>query len=113
MHEMAIAQSVLDIAFSEMEKRAAKRVQKIKITIGEFSGVVKEALEFAFQVLTPETPASGAEVEIEVVPLIAVCAQCGPIECRINDLNLICPTCGSTLSISGGREMRVDYLDID
>jgi hypothetical protein len=60
MHEMSIAQSVLDIAFSEMEKRAARRVQKIKIRIGEFSGVVKEALEFAFDVLTPDTPASGA-----------------------------------------------------
>ncbi len=113
MHEMAVAQSVLDIAFGEMEKRAARRVQKIKITIGEFSGVVKEALEFAFQVLTPETRASGAEVEIEVVPLTADCARCGPIECHLNDLNLICPTCGSTLRISGGREMRVEYLDID
>ena len=113
MHEMAIAQSVLDIAFGEMEKRAARRVQKIKITIGEFSGVVKEALEFAFDVLTPDTAASGAEVEIEVVPLTADCAQCGPVRCRLNDLNLICPTCGSTLRISGGREMRVEYLDID
>lgn len=113
MHEMAIAQSVLEIAFGEMEKRAARRVQKIKITIGEFSGVVKEALEFAFDVLTPDTPANGAEVEIEVVPLCAECEQCGPIECHLTDLNLICPSCGSTLRISGGREMRVEYLDID
>jgi hydrogenase nickel incorporation protein HypA/HybF len=88
-------------------------VQKIKITIGEFSGVVKEALEFAFDVLKSETPASGAEVEIEVVPLRAECTQCGPVKCHLNDLNLICPTCGSTLRISGGREMRVEYLDVD
>src|SRR4030095_5224108 len=113
MHEMAIAQSVLDIAFGEMEKRAAGRVQKIKITIGEFSGVVKEALEFAFDVLKPDTPASGAEVEIEVLPLTAECPVCGPVACNLNDLNLICPICGATLRISGGRDMRVDYLDID
>jgi hydrogenase nickel incorporation protein HypA/HybF len=113
MHEMSIAQSVLDIAFGEMEKRAAGRLRKIKISIGEFSGVVKEALEFAFDVLKPDTPASEAEVEIEVVPMMGECALCGPVECRLSDLNLICPTCGATIMISSGRDMRVDYLDID
>ena len=113
MHEMSIAQSVLDIAFGEMEKRAARRVQKIKITIGEFSGVVKDALEFAFEVLIPDTPASRAQIEIEIVPLTAACTICGPAACRLNDLNLICPTCGATLAINGGREMRVEYLDLD
>ena len=113
MHEMAIAQSVVDIAFSEMEKRAAGRLTKIKISIGDFSGVVKEALEFAFDVLKPDTPASEAEVEIEVVPMTGECFLCGPVACRLNDLNLSCPTCGATINISSGREMRVDYLDID
>lgn len=113
MHEMAIAQSVLDIAVGEMERRAACRVQKIKISIGEFSGVVKDALEFAFEVLTPHTPASGAAIEIVVVPLVAGCATCGPVACSLNDLNLLCPTCGEVVVISGGREMRVDYLDLE
>ena len=113
MHEMSIAQSVLDIAFGEMEKRAASRVQKIKISIGEFSGVVKDALEFAFEVLTPQTPASEAMIEIELVPLAAECPVCGPVPCHLNDLNLLCPTCGDPVAIIGGREMRVEYLDLD
>lgn len=113
MHEISIAQSVLDIAFGEMERRAAHRVQTIKISIGEFSGVVKDALEFAFEVLTPETPASGATIEIDVVPLTANCATCGPIACDLKDLNLFCPTCGENVVISGGRAMRVEYLDLD
>ena len=113
MHEMSIAQSVLDIAFGEMEKHAAGRLRKIKISIGEFSGVVKEALEFAFDVLKTDTLASEAEVEIEVIPMTGQCALCGPVACRLSDLNLICPTCGATIAISGGRGMRVEYLDID
>lgn len=113
MHEMAIAQSVLDIAFGEMEKRAAVSVRKIKLTIGEFSGVVKDALEFAFDVLKSDTPASRAEIEIEVIPLTAECGTCGPVVCRLNDLNLLCPACETIVTISGGREMRVDYLDLD
>ena len=113
MHEMSIAQSVLDIAFGEMERRASASVQKIKISIGEFSGVVKEALEFAFEVLTPDTPAAGAEVEIEVLPMIAECSRCGAVECRLNDLNLNCPRCGGATRVTAGRDMRVDYLDLE
>ena len=113
MHEMSIANSVLDIAFGEMDKHAAHRVQKIKISLGEFSGVVKDSLEFAFEVLTPQTPASEAEIEIDVVPLAANCRNCGPMACSLNDLNLFCPKCGGTLTISRGRDMRVEYVDVD
>ena len=112
MHEMAIAQSVLDIAFGEMEKNASAGIRKIKISIGEFSGVVKDALEFAFDVLKTGTPAAKAEVEIEVLPMSAECSECGRVECRLNDLNLICPTCGRILFITSGRDMKVDYLDL-
>jgi hydrogenase nickel incorporation protein HypA/HybF len=113
MHEMSIAQSVLDIALGEMEKRAATKIRKIKISIGEFSGVVKEALDFAFEVLTPNTAAREAEIEIDVLPITAECVSCGPVVCRLNDLNLMCPGCGGTVRLTGGREMRVEYLDVE
>lgn len=113
MHEMSIAQSVLDIAVGEMQERAATSIRKIKISIGEFSGVVKEALDFAFDVLKPGTAANAAEIEIEVLPLTAECETCGPAVCRLNDLNLSCPGCGGTVRLTGGREMRVDYLDLE
>ena len=110
---MAIAESVLDIAFGEMDRRAATRLTKVKLSIGEFSGVVKEALEFAFAALKPDTRAADAQFEIEVVPLRAECSTCGPARCLLRDLDLICPTCGDVMQITGGREMRVEYLDID
>lgn len=113
MHEMSIAQSVLDIAFGEMEKNASKHVRRIKISIGEFSGVVKEALEFAFDVLKTDTPAEKAKVEIEVLPMTASCPDCGPRVCRVSDLNLFCPRCGRAVTVTAGREMRVDYLDLE
>lgn len=113
MHEMSIAQNVLDIAFGEMRKNASCRVNKIKISIGEFSGVVKDSLEFAFDVLKPDTFAEAAEIEIEIVPMRIECSLCGPVECSISDLNLICPGCGDTLKMTAGHDMRVDYLDLE
>jgi hydrogenase nickel incorporation protein HypA/HybF len=113
MHEMAIAQSVFDIAFSEAEKHAAAKIKKIKLSIGEFSGVVKDALDFAFEVLKPGTPAADAEIEIEIVELRAECENCGSIRCSLSDLKLTCPQCASPLVINSGREMRVEYIDLD
>lgn len=113
MHEMAIAQSVFEIAFGEARKHASGKIRKIKITIGEFSGVVKDALDFAFEVIKPGTPAADAEIEIEVVKLAAICKECGETDCSIGDLRLSCSDCGRALQITAGREMKVDYIDID
>lgn len=116
MHEMAIAQSVFDIAFGlarENADRADRKIRKIKLTIGEFSGVVKDALDFAFEVLKKDTPAAEAEIEIEVIKLAAVCDLCGEVECTLSDLKLKCKECGRQLLVTAGREMRVDYIDLD
>ena len=113
MHELAIAESVLQIAFGEMDRRAATRLNKVKLSIGEFSGVVREALEFAFSALKPDTRAADAEFEIEVIPLTAECSNCGPAKCHLYDLDLICSACGGVLQITGGRDMKVEYLDIE
>jgi hydrogenase nickel incorporation protein HypA/HybF len=112
MHEMAIVQSVLDVAFREAEKNASPEVTKIKLQIGELSGVVRDSLEFAFSVLKEETPAASAELEIETIKLAAECGRCGAAECAASDLNLICAGCGGTLRIVAGREMRVEYIDL-
>lgn len=113
MHEMAIAQSVFDIAFGEASKHGAAKIRKIKLSIGEFSGAVKDSLDFAFEVLKKDTPAADAEIEIEVVKLQAVCSECGEVECRLGDLKFSCLKCGRELTITAGREMTVDYIDLD
>ena len=113
MHEMAIAQSVFDIAFGEANKHADAKIRKIKLSIGEFSGVVKDALDFAFEVQKKGTAAADAEIEIEVVKLTATCPECGEAECKLNDLKFSCSNCGRQLTITSGREMKVDYIDID
>jgi hydrogenase nickel incorporation protein HypA/HybF len=113
MHEMAIAQSVFDIAFGEANKHAAAKIRKIKLSVGEFSGVVKDALYFALEVLKKDTPAADAEIEIEVVKLTAVCETCGEVDCKLSDLKFTCLECDGQLTITAGRDMKVDYIDLD
>jgi hydrogenase nickel incorporation protein HypA/HybF len=113
MHEAAIIQSVIDIAESEARKHGSLNIRKIKLKIGEFRGVVKEALEFSFAALRRETLAADAELEVETIRLRVECGGCGPIDCRLNDFNLLCPRCGDLLTIVSGREMQVEYIDLD
>src|SRR5215813_11915238 len=113
MHETSIVRSVIDIAASEARKHGGSKIRKIKLKVGEFRGVVKEALEFSFAALKKDTMAADAELEVETVRLRVECGACGPIDCPMNDFNLLCPQCGKTLTIVGGQEMQVEYIDLE
>ncbi len=60
MHELSIMQSALSLALDQARQAGAARVHTIRLRIGALSGVVPDALEFAFEALTPGTMAEGA-----------------------------------------------------
>jgi hydrogenase nickel incorporation protein HypA/HybF len=113
MHEAAIMRGVLDLAESAARKREAKSIKKIKLQIGEFSGVVQEALEFAFEALKPNTLAQDAELEVEIVKLRVACENCPGIDGAVSDFNFRCPQCGHPVVIVAGREMQLEYLNLE
>lgn len=113
MHEMSIMESVLELAENEARKNGSTRINRIKLNLGEFRGVVKEALEFAFEALKTGTLADNAELEVETIRLRVVCAACGEMGLSPQDYNFFCPRCGQMLKIIAGREMRIEYIDLD
>lgn len=113
MHELSIAQSIIEIAENIARENDSKAVKKIKVQIGEFSGVVKEALEFSFDIAKVGTIAENAELEIEIVKFKSICNFCGFVLETMNDFNLFCPNCSEPMSIISGREMKVEYIEIE
>jgi hydrogenase nickel incorporation protein HypA/HybF len=73
MHELAIAQQIVEIA---CEGRAG-RVTRIVVAIGKLSAVLPDALQFCFEAATLETPAEGSRLDIIEVPGRARCRSCG------------------------------------
>ena len=110
MHETGIAASIIEIA--EGSARGGP-ILKIHLQLGAFTGVVREALEFAFEALKDGTLAARAELEIEIIPLIAACPACDWTGAPEEDYCLICPRCAAPVAILSGREMQVDYIDLD
>jgi hydrogenase nickel incorporation protein HypA/HybF len=62
MHEVSIAQSILNIIKETAEKSGAKKIIGVKLKIGEFSCINFSSLQFAFSLISQGTPAEGAKL---------------------------------------------------
>lgn len=113
MHELSIATSILEIAEEQARAHNAQAIRKIKVRVGALSGVDAESLSFSFQALQPGSMAESAEMEIESVPLVADCGQCGPVQLEVEDFCLLCPACGGFLNVTAGRELQVDSIEVE
>jgi hydrogenase nickel incorporation protein HypA/HybF len=112
MHELSIMQNALNLALDQARKAGASRVHVIRLRIGALSGVVPDALEFAFEALAPGTPAEGAQLVIERVPARFWCATC-TLEFTSEDMLAECPNCHSLSGeLRAGREMELASLEI-
>ena len=112
MHELAIIQGVLDIVETEAGKGSARAASRSKLRIGEFTGVVPEALEFSFESAKYGTVSEGASLEIEMVPLRKRCRECDT-EKLGGGIDFLCEKCGAGMEILSGREMQVEFIDFD
>jgi hydrogenase nickel incorporation protein HypA/HybF len=113
VHELSIMESALTMALEQARKAGAGQVHVIRLRIGALSGVVPDALQFAFEALTPGTPAEGAELAIEHVPARFWCAACTR-EFQSDDLFAECPDCHQPSGeLRAGREMELASLEIE
>ena len=111
MHEMAIAQSLLDIILQEGQKHGLERVAKIRLQVGALAAVVPESLTFCFELLSRDSIASGALLEVETVPVVARCGRCQELF-EVEDHIFVCPQCGDpTLDLVSGRELSVMSIE--
>jgi hydrogenase nickel incorporation protein HypA/HybF len=113
MHELSIMQSALDQVLEKARQAGASRVHAIRLRIGALSGVVPDALQFAFEALADGTPAQGAQLLIEDVPARFWCAACSH-EFEANRMFAECPDCHRPSSeLRAGREMELTSLEVD
>lgn len=111
MHELSIAQSLLEIVVDESERHEIRRVNTIRINVGALTGIVPEALTFCFGLVSENTVAAGAQLVIQTVPLVARCSDCN-IEFEVQDNVFLCPRCGApALELVSGRDLAVASIE--
>jgi hydrogenase nickel incorporation protein HypA/HybF len=112
MHEVGIMQSTLSLAMKQAQHNGASQIHRLRLRVGAMSGVVPEALEFAFEALRLETMAAAAVLEIERVPAAGWCAAC-QIEFPAEDFIFECPQCRlPSAELRHGTELELVAMEI-
>lgn len=113
MHEMGIASSILDGVAAEVRRRPGSRPVKVGVRIGQLAGLDPDALRFAFEALTLDTPLAGLELDIEYRAPRSRCRECAR-EFEVRNFELLCPACGSlNAEVISGDELEFAYLEVD
>jgi hydrogenase nickel incorporation protein HypA/HybF len=110
MHELAIAESVVDIA---VRHAAGRRVTRVELEVGHLRQVVPSALELAFELVARGTPVEGAELSMRKVSAAGRCRSCGA-DTELPGFPLACGSCGGfDVEVMRGEELRVESLEVE
>ena len=113
MHELALTQSILNIALAEAAGRGAVRVLEIRIKVGALAGVLPDLVQEYFGIVSADTLAGQARLIIERAPAALACLDCGA-NCDVDGFVFACPACGSSrIRLDNGREFYVESLEIE
>ena len=112
MHELSLAENVLQIAEHSRRQANAEQVLAIELEIGQLSAVEPEALRFAMDALLPESTARGAQISYHLVVGRARCRQCQQ-QFELDFLYDGCPACDSfDKEILAGDELLVKSIQL-
>ena len=112
MHELGIMSSAVDAALAEARSRGAVRVHRVVLRIGALSGVDPDALRFAFETVTQNTPAADSELEVNVVSARIRCEACASDFSPEDRFIFSCPQCGGlSWDVREGREIELARVE--
>jgi hydrogenase nickel incorporation protein HypA/HybF len=113
MHELSIANSILEAVSKERERLNGARVKKVGVRIGELAGVDPDALSFSFEILVKDTELEPLALEIEFISRRHECSHCKHAF-TVVDYQMDCPACGSKETrCVGGDELQLAYLEVE
>jgi len=90
MHEVALAQGILDVV---LEVAAGRQARTVRVQAGEMQAVTQDSLQFCFEMVAQDTNAAAARLELEIVP---------------GDALLI-----DAIELDDGWQYRPDVLDVE
>jgi len=113
MHEMSIAQSIIEIVNDTLTDAEKNKLKEIVVEIGELVAVVPDSLQFCFETIVADSVYNKALMTINIIPLKIKCNNCN-IESKIERYSFLCPECESThINVLSGEELNIRYLEVE
>ena len=114
MHELSIANQLVLTVEDAAREVAAVRVNTVRLRLGVLAGVVREALEFAFEIVTEGTLLAASRLVIEEVAVRVHCDACDLDTAPVSPQRLRCPLCDRpTARLIAGQELEIRSIDYD
>jgi hydrogenase nickel incorporation protein HypA/HybF len=114
MHELYLAESVLNIVQEYAAKQQFKKVNSILLSFGRLSCIEPKSLQFAFEVQARETLAQNAALQFKILPSVLHCFSCGK-DLEVDIYEGTCPQCRGeeVLLVGGTEELQLLEMDVD
>jgi hydrogenase nickel incorporation protein HypA/HybF len=114
MHELSIAQNIVEVALEHLIEAPGSIVRSIRLKIGALSCVHRDSLMFSFELITAETPLQGAELIIDSVPVVVFCPTCQALRELPGIQRFVCPVCQTrTGDIRQGKELDIESIEVE
>jgi len=118
MHELSIVADLFTIIEERAKQARASRVTKVRVMVGELSGVVPELFRSAFHSYKKGTIADRARLEMKIVKIKFKCQNCGreitAKNFRDESFSYSCPFCRSKdMELISGRDLYLERLEIE
>ena len=114
MHELSLANALLELIESQLAERGFERVNSFSLSCGRLAGVEESCLRTAIEQLVLGHPAVANRFEIDWLPVRTSCFDCG-LEIEAQAYRGACPGCGSykVLLTGGTEELKLTEMDVD
>lgn len=113
MHELSIAQNIIDIVQENLAPDQRQVVKTVRVKVGKLTNILVDSLMFGFEALAKETNLEGVTLEVEQLPLRIKCNDCGK-ETDLDDYAFSCPVCDSSaIKVISGQELLVQEIELN
>jgi hydrogenase nickel incorporation protein HypA/HybF len=112
MHELGIAQNIVEIVQQSVPRNQAPAVKVVKLKVGRLAGIVPDSLEFCFSVLVGDSDLKGAKLHIEQTATVGRCKDCS-LDFPVKEYEFFCPSCKTTnIELISGTELEITEIEL-
>jgi hydrogenase nickel incorporation protein HypA/HybF len=111
MHEYSIVEALMRKVEAEARSRDATSVGRIRVALGELSGVDPGLLATAYELFRERTLCQAADLEIRVVEAAWECPSCGRPFAHGEALQ--CASCRTPARLASGDEIILEQIEME
>jgi len=113
MHELAVTESILEIALRHAQEQKARRITGLYLVLGRWATVVDDSVQFYWDIISEGTIAKGAVLHFRRVEVTLECQVCDNVYTPVAE-ELACPRCqGTDVKVITGEEFFLEAIDVD